>query len=343
MLATLGSIYGKIAGLRNTFFDRGWLKNIDLGSRTISVGNITAGGSGKTPLVILISELLAARGEKICILTRGYGRKNAANRVLVSGLNGVLVDAETGGDEPVEIATRLAGRALVIADADRAAAAAWAKKEFEITTFLLDDAFQHRRAKRDVDIVCVDATDPFGGGKMLPAGRLREPLDGLKRADMIVITRSDLVDDLDAVSARVRQFATNASIHYGRTQIAGFIPLAEHLAGPQPAAPTERTETAPEITNVLAFSGLGNNGAFFEQLRRCGIRVAGTHEFKDHHFYRQSDIGLLERRSLEAGAKCLVTTAKDAAKLSGLNFEIPCFVALSQMVIDDIERFAAQL
>ncbi len=129
MLAILGSIYGKAIQMRNWMYDRGIFRTHDLGARTISVGNITAGGTGKTPLVSYIAKILAARGETVCILTRGYKRKNPRDRVLVSDGKQILADAPTAGDEPFELAQKLIGAAIVIADADRVAAAEWAKKK----------------------------------------------------------------------------------------------------------------------------------------------------------------------------------------------------------------------
>ncbi|HEX6125818.1 MAG TPA: tetraacyldisaccharide 4'-kinase [Pyrinomonadaceae bacterium] len=194
MLPFAGWLYGKIAELRNSMYDRGVFRTYPLGARTISIGNITTGGTGKTPLVVHVAELLADAGEKVCILTRGYGRENARLRVLVSDGDKVLVDAHKGGDEPVEMGQRLLGKVAVVADANRVSAAAWAKDKLRITAFVLDDGFQHRRAKRDLDIVCIDAMNPFGGGRVLPAGDLREPLRNLARADAIVITRSDVLN-----------------------------------------------------------------------------------------------------------------------------------------------------
>ena len=167
MLRLLSPIYGKIADLRNSLYDRGIFKSHDLGAHTISIGNITTGGTGKTPLVAYVAEMLANRGERVCVLTRGYGRESSG-RVLVSDGTAPMVDSRTGGDEPVELATRLAGKAMIVADADRVAAAAWSIEKFGVTRFVLDDAFQHRRAKRDIDIVCIDATDPCGSGRVLP-------------------------------------------------------------------------------------------------------------------------------------------------------------------------------
>jgi tetraacyldisaccharide 4'-kinase len=131
MLAPLGWIYGRVMQARNALYDRGILKSYDLGARTISVGNITTGGTGKTPLVALIANILAEHGEKVCILTRGYGRKDENKRVVVCSRDTMVADAELAGDEPVELAQQLLGRAIIIADADRVAAANWAKDNFE--------------------------------------------------------------------------------------------------------------------------------------------------------------------------------------------------------------------
>src|SRR5215217_6944993 len=149
LLSPIGWLYGKFADVRNALYDRGTLRSYDLGAKTISIGNITAGGTGKTPLVMYVAEILADAGEKVCILTRGYGRESSG-RVLVSDSVQVLVDARIGGDEPVELARKLIGKTIVVADADRVAAAGWAREKFEVTALVLDDAFQHRRAKRNL-------------------------------------------------------------------------------------------------------------------------------------------------------------------------------------------------
>ncbi len=278
MLALLAYMYGKIVGLRNRLYDTGALDTFDLGARTISIGNITTGGTGKTPLVAHVAALLADCGEKVCILTRGYGRTDPKKRVLVSDGENVLVDAATGGDEPVELAQKLCGKhVIVVADADRVRAAEWAKQKFGVTAFVLDDGFQHRRAKRNVDIVCIDATDPFGGGQMLPAGRLREPLENLNRADLIVITRSDLVEDISDLRSEISNYAFGTPIFECRTVIPGLSTL-------------EGTEAEFQDEPVFAFCGLGNPESFFEQIRRADVQLTGTTTFADHHRYSQKDI-----------------------------------------------------
>lgn len=328
LLAPFGILYGVITDLRNYLYDRGILKAVDLGARTISVGNITTGGTGKTPLVALIAEMLFENGEKVCILTRGYGRKNENERVVVCGRDSIVDDAAIAGDEPVDLAQKLLGKAIIIADADRVAAAHWAKDKFGITTFLLDDGFQHRRAKRDLDIVCIDATDPFGKARVLPWGRLREPVENLKRAGAIVITRADLVDSGEEIFKKVTAINPSASIFRCHFRIKQFRPLET----------SNRTEFNPD-EKAFAFCGLGNDRNFFESLRRSGVNLKGELGFVDHHVYSIEDISRIETAAKNVGASILIATAKDAVKLQNLQFSMPCFVAEIETVIDDPVRF----
>jgi tetraacyldisaccharide 4'-kinase len=345
MPSLLSLVYEKIANLRNSLYDAGRFRSFDLGARTISVGNITAGGTGKTPIVILISRMLAARGKRVCILTRGYGRKDPKKRVLVSDGVDVFVDATAGGDEPVEMARKLLGRAIVVADADRVSAAKWAKEKFGVTTFVLDDAFQHRRARRDLDIVCIDATNPFGGGDMLPGGRLREPLANLRRAGVIVITRSNLAENLDQIRAMVAKYAPDAHVFTASTRMADMVRLElfVDLRGDEPDDHAAFDYSRLANSKAFAFCGIGNPQAFFDQLKKDNFEIAGTRAFGDHHFYNAKDIALVDKMAAESGAGYLLTTAKDAVKLAGLKTDLPCFVLETTAVIDDQEKLLALL
>ena len=332
MFSLPGSIYGRLADLRNTLYDRGILKTHPLGVKTISVGNITAGGTGKTPLVARVAEILAEKGETVCILTRGYGRKNPRSRVLVSDAKNVLADAATGGDEPVELARKLIGKAIVVADADRVSAAKWALDEFGITIFVLDDGFQHRRAKRDLNIVCVDATNPFGNGKMLPAGILREPLKNLKRADVVVLTRANLVEDIENLRSQISDLKSGLPVFMAENKIWNVIGLDDFLAG------NSKRQSVEKIP-ALAFCALGNPGNFFEQLRRENYEISVRKVFSDHHSYTQNDIANLETVAGNSNVEALLTTAKDAVKLNRFKFTIPCFVVEIQLMLDDDKSF----
>jgi tetraacyldisaccharide 4'-kinase len=319
--------------MRTALYDRGWISSHSLGARTISIGNITTGGTGKTPLVALVAEILANNGEKVCILTRGYGRENPSARVLVSDGEAILVDAKTGGDEPVELASKLLGKAIVVADADRVAAAKWAMENFEVTAFVLDDGFQHRRAKRDVDIVCVDATDPFANGRVLPAGRLREPLRNLRRADAIVVTRADLAKHLDVLKSQILGIKAGARVFDARNRIANCVALEGLHSKKQSSQSTERFD------RPFAFCGLGNPQNFFDRLLLDSINPVSTKTFGDHHSYSAADVRSIESAAKVVGADSLITTAKDAVKLTDLKFEIPCYVAELETIIDDEKGF----
>jgi len=327
ILSPAGWLYGRIADLRNSLYDRGVLASHSLGARTISIGNLTAGGTGKTPLVAYVAEILTQSGQKVCILTRGYGRRNPRERVLVSNFDDVLADARTGGDEPVELATRLRGGSAVIANANRVSAAREAVERLGATALVLDDAFQHRRAKRDLDIVCIDATNPFGNKELLPAGSLREPMKNLRRADVVVITRSNLVDDQSLLRAKIVECAGNISVFESSNKISGLTEVSEFNA------------VAEKGSKALAFCALGNPSNFFSQLTSEGYDLVSKKPFPDHHYYRKDEIAKLEKKARAAGAEILLTTGKDAVKLDGFEFGMPCFVVETKMSFDDADGF----
>jgi tetraacyldisaccharide 4'-kinase len=190
-LAPLGRLYGVAMKTRGALYRSGRLHVYELDAPVISVGNLTTGGTGKTPLVAWIARELAQAGQRVCILTRGYGRRSAGTRVVVSDGVEIVSDAAQAGDEPLLLAETLKGLAAVISDADRVSAARWAVQNLHSDVFVLDDGFQHLRVDRDLNILTIDATNPWGNRKLLPAGILRESLSEIKRAECFVITRAD--------------------------------------------------------------------------------------------------------------------------------------------------------
>ena len=202
-LVLLGMLYGALVRTRLGLYRSGFLKTQTVGAPVVSVGNITAGGTGETPLVEWAARSLAREGRRACVLTRGYGRADERRRVVASDGERVLADVKECGDEPRLLAESLVGAASVVCDRDRVGAALWARENLRADVFVLDDGFQHLRIARDLDIVAVDASEPWGGGHMLPRGRLREPRAGLARADCVVITRAEMAEDLEGLRAEV--------------------------------------------------------------------------------------------------------------------------------------------
>jgi tetraacyldisaccharide 4'-kinase len=327
-------LYGLITKIRRTLYQRETFASADFGVKTISVGNITVGGTGKTPLVAYIAEKLMEQGEKVCILTRGYGRDNPKERVLAADGEKILADARDAGDEPFELAKKLAGRAIIISDAKRAEAGKWAREKFGVTTFVLDDGFQHLQVKRNLDIVLLDATNPFGNGSLLPAGILREPVESLANADAVVITRANLAADVSEIKEKVLQINPNCKIFVSRSKFGGWINLKEILL-------PETKAVAANIKNLksFAFCALGNPDNFFVQLRQENFNLAYSRTFPDHHIYRQNEIQKIERDAIRKGADILLTTVKDAVKLTHLKFNLPCFVIENGLIFEDESAF----
>jgi tetraacyldisaccharide 4'-kinase len=366
-LSPFSLIYRAVARARNSLYEKGVFKSYSLQTLTVSVGNITVGGTGKTPLVAYAARILARDGEKVCILTRGYKRENPRERVLVSDGEKILDDVGKTGDEPLELAGKLLGVAAVIADANRVAAGNWARENLGMTAFVLDDAFQHRRVRRDLDIVCLDATNPFGNKKLLPAGILREPLSNLKRADAVVITRANLMQEkqVEDLKSQISKLNSNCRIFVSKNKTSNLVNLKEFNAKTpsgkdakeaksgiwnseseinqarslKPEARIAKDEGQRTKDKYLAFCALGNPENFFEQLRREKFGLAFTKAFRDHHQYTQKDVDRLEKEAAARGANKFLTTAKDAVKLKDLRFNLPCLVAESEMIFDDEEGF----
>lgn len=343
-------LYRSIVGVRNSLYEKGVFKSVSLGVPTVSIGNITVGGTGKTPLVAFVAEILAESGAKVCILTRGYGRADSKKRVLVSDGERILADARQSGDEPFELAGKLLGKAVVVADANRAAAGIWAREKFGITAFVLDDAFQHRKVRRDLDIVTLDASNPFGNGRLLPAGILREPLENLKRAAAVVITRANLVEQnqIADLKRQISKLNEHCKIFASKNKISRLIDLKDFHARAQILQGSEKRNITTQhllltTKRYLAFCALGNPENFFEQLRREDFNLVETKKFPDHHFYTQNDVGKVEKLAEVKGAEILLTTAKDAVKLNDLKFDFPCLVAESELIFDDEKAFCEWL
>ena len=318
LLPPLSALYGAVTRTRLSLYQRGTFHTTKLDRPVISVGNITAGGTGKTPLVEWISKIIANRGQKVCILTRGYGRENPKRQVVVSDGATILATPDEAGDEPYLLATKLLGSAAVISNIDRISAGRYAIENLGADCFVLDDGFQHLRIARDLNIVVIDATNPWGGGELLPYGRLREPLSGLTRADCAVLTRCDQATDVESLRAELPELIQHRPVFLSRMQ-----PLRSLL----PTGP------------VAAFCAVGNPQSFFTQLHTAGYEVVLEKTYADHHAYTQQDVNHLLNEAARAGGKELITTAKDAVKLRSLSFTLPWHVFEIEIAIENEDEF----
>lgn len=308
VLPPLSALYGAIVKARLGAYQRGIISRSRLPVPVISVGNITAGGTGKTPMVAWICRVLRAAGSQPCVLTRGYQR-DSSKRVLVSDGKTVLATLREAGDEALLLARELKGVAAVVCDANRVTAGEWAQAELKADVFVLDDGFQHLQLERDLNLLLIDASDPWGGGKLLPSGRLREPLEQIKRADAVVLTR---VDDLMQGAELVDQVKAlvDCPVITSTMRVKGFLALSNG------------SDSKPDEP-VAAFCGVGNPGSFFRQLEKLGFIPVLQKPFRDHHDYTQADINQICRDAQNRGARALITTAKDAVKLEQFDFKLP--------------------
>jgi len=324
-----GTIYRAVTRARLAAYQRGLFLVSKLTVPVISVGNITTGGTGKTPLVEWVCRTIGAvsheespEGKKVCVLTRGYGRANPKTQVVVSNGYELLAHEQESGDEPFLLATNLLGIAAVISNPNRLAAGAWATEKLKSEVFVLDDGFQHLRLFRDLDIVAIDATNPWGIG-----GLRRESLGGLSRADCVVITRTEQMADIGLIKETIQRIADKVPVLSSRMVTSGF----RKLDG-------EPIETPDQSQPIGAFCGVGHPESFFNHLRGEGLHLAFTRSFPDHHHYKQPELDSLVREAKTRGVKSLLTTAKDATKLQSLRLEIPCCVLEIKISIDDEGR-----
>jgi tetraacyldisaccharide 4'-kinase len=291
--------------LRQAGYRRGWFEVRHLARPVVSVGNLTMGGTGKTPLVAAIAGILLRRGWKPSILTRGYGRAGKQTMVVVPPGAGRAADPREVGDEPALLA-RLVPEVPVVVSADRFRAGQAAEEQFAVDVHLLDDGFQHLKLARAVDVLALDVTQTISDRHLFPAGRQREPLDALRRAHLVVLTRADSADPQPLADLVAEQHPA-ARIFTSRTKLLGW---ADAFTGEAVSTDDLRSR------KVVAFCGLGNSSVFFVDLRRWGFELAGQRAFPDHHVYTGGEIQELAAEAGRRGAAALLTTQKDAVKLS---------------------------
>ena len=323
LLWPLSLVYGAIARIRALGYRKKIFRQRRLDGVVISVGNLTVGGTGKTPMVLWIAERLLAEGKSVAILTRGYGGKNVVAAAGKSQTSGGSETSSTS-DEVQLLRSRLGERVMFGVGADRYKNGA-ALASRGVKWFILDDGFQHLQLARDVDIVLIDASRPFGGGHLLPAGRLREPRSALKRADMIVITRSSHAPAIESV---VRHYSS-APIFYARTKLDSVHSRLQ----------TQLTLAEARGRAFFVFCGIGNPGGFVADLREWRFQIVGQKFFRDHHRYSPADMAEIEKEARKAGATGLICTEKDSFNLSETLPSMDVWVCAISLQVDAEDNF----
>lgn len=310
--------YGAATRLRARAYEMGLLHAKRLDANVISVGNLTVGGTGKTPMVVWLAQRLLREGKKPGILTRGY--------------RGTAGPEGRTSDEVELLKFRLGKEVAIGVGADRYVRGKELVAE-GVQWLILDDGFQHLQLARDADIVLIDAMNPFGGGRLLPSGFMREPKTALRRADAIVITRSNRAP---AVEATVRR-ETNAPIFYARPQLECVRSVA---SGAPKAGYVEIDLALAQKRKWFVFCGVGNPAAFVADLREWGFQVCGPRFFRDHHRYTQAEMNSLAGQARAAGAEGLLCTEKDCFNLGAVtSFAMETAFCRVSLQVDRADEF----
>jgi tetraacyldisaccharide 4'-kinase len=306
-LAALSVAYRGALRVRDLAYRVGLLRTGRLPAAVVAVGNLTLGGSGKTPTVELAVRTLLELGAVPAVVSRGYGRVTRGVRV-VADRGGVRADARTAGDEPLLLAERLAGVTVVVGE-NRFEAGRVAVEQHGATALVLDDGFQHRTLAKDLEILVVQGRAPWGNARVFPRGMLREPLAALARAHVVVVSNPVGARSVEEVTATVRRFNPTAPVLAASYQLQDAI-----------ETPSGRRVPIAELAGrrLMAFAGLGSPEGFADTLDAAGIRRVALAEFPDHHWFTPSDLHELARDALGAGAQGMITTEKDWIRLRDL-------------------------
>lgn len=334
-LSVMSAGYGLGVGLRGAAFDRNIVKTRRLPVKVLSIGNITVGGTGKTPMTVHVAQILKAMGRKVAVVSRGYrGEAERKGGIVHDGTKSLMTPREAG-DEPWMTGETLKTVPVIVGQ-NRYISGMLAKEKFDTEVIILDDGFQHRKLHRDVDIVLLDCLRPFGNGHLLPRGPLREDFSALLRAHAIVLTRSDIDPDLKKRSLdRIEKIVGNnipvfTCLH--RPRIIKIIRKGGSEESSELIKSVKTGQTWNELLKnrpIYAFSGIAKNDDFLKSLKtsfKC--HIAGFSAFPDHYAYTDLDIDALSGASEKCGAKLMVTTEKDYVRLAGRISDLPVDLAV---------------
>lgn len=319
----LSLLYGTILKFRNFLYDHNIKKSQSLPCAVISVGNITVGGTGKTPMTIYLAKQLKKRGLRVAVISRGYGGKAEKAGGLVSDDKNILMDSETAGDEPYMMAMSLPGVPVLVGQ-DRIKSGLTAVDKFKSEVILLDDGFQHRKLKRNIDLVLLDCLSPLGNRHIIPRGILREPAKGIERGGAFVLTRSDSVD----TKRKNKSLTDISSLAHGKpVYLAGYKPYIFGIVKGRVLSEPAFGSDFLAGKNVSAFSGIAKNNEFRKTVDSFGTEILSFDSYPDHYQYSGDDIGNIKRRANEKGAEYVLTTEKDYVRIAQKSeWDIPLIV-----------------
>ena len=313
LLFPLALFYWGLVFWRNTFYAVGFFVTRKLPCKVISIGNLTVGGTGKTPFVIYLAKKLQLLGKNVCIISRGYGRESHGT-VIISDGNKILTDWKDAGDEPFLMASML-NKVPIVVDENRFRGGLLAIQKFDPDIILLDDGFQHRALERDLDIVLLNSLDPSPAYKLLPYGKLREPLDVLGRTDLIIWAKSNL----QPPPALLKRKIINMKIK----NLPGVLGASPKLINND----NHKNMGLNDIKNkgVFAFCGIGDPNSFIKLMKKSGLKLAGFKSFNDHHNYSNEELNTLFEMANQSGAEALITTYKDFVKIPPDTISFPIY------------------
>lgn len=326
----LSLVYRAGLAIYLSLYSAGLRSRMRLNVPVISVGNLTFGGTGKTPAVQTLCRLLQERGKRVAVLSRGHGGSGRGIVVVSDGAD-ILADAASAGDEPVMLARTLPGVPVVVGK-DRRATGRLACETFRPDVIVLDDGLQYWQLHRDLDIIVIDAERPFGSGRVMPMGDLREPPGAIRRAGVVLINAPPAIGD----AAWQRLLETVRSMTSATLLRCCRKPESLIRADTGEVLPLDRVSGR----RVLAFCGIGRPPGFVEMLISLGARLEDTIVFGDHHAYGPSDVETVRRRLGETGADALVTTEKDLTRLAPGVFGKDLFALRVKLEIEESSRFA---
>ncbi len=306
-----GTVWGRV---RNYLYDKGYLDIGHSSSFVISIGNLTWGGTGKTALAAQLAQWLISSGYRTAVISRGYGRKSRGFQVVSDGRR-LPEDWQNSGDEPFWIAHRVP-EAVVLVSEDRSQAIRFLEQD-PPHVILLDDGFQNRRIARDLDLVLIDASESLLNQKVIPFGKLREPLDSLKRADALILShsRASHPETLEWIAAHI-----SVPIFH-----ANYVLVS--------------TDQEWQGKKVAAFCALGAPNHFFRMLKDHGADIVSRKKFRDHHPYTQEDLEEIQAGAIISGAEVLITTQKDAVKIKRSWFHLPFIEVESELRLEESQQF----